>query len=156
MPARDNEPEFIRYLRDQFRRWGPVEIRRMFGGHGVFRGGAMFGLIHDEMLFLRSDDANSAAFAAAGMGPFRYRRRGKLVALAYHQAPPEALEDSEVLGEWADLAFAAALRRAEARAKRPSIKKQAAKTPGAKTVAAKKPAMKKSSPQKPPAKRRAR
>ena len=98
MPSRDAEPEFIRYLRDQFRRWGPVEIRRMFGGRGVFRGGTMFALIHDEMLFLRSDDANRAAFAAAGMGPFRYRRRGKLVALAYHQAPPEALEDSDLLG----------------------------------------------------------
>ncbi len=141
MPGRDNEPEFIRYLRDQFRRWGPVEIRRMFGGHGIFRGGVMFGLIHDEMLFLRSDDANHAAFAAAGMGPFRYRRRGKLVALAYHQAPPEAVEDSEVLGGWADLAFAAALRRVEARAKQSPVKK---------------PAARKSAAKMPPAKRRAR
>jgi DNA transformation protein len=123
----ENEPEFIRYLRDQFRRWGPVEIRRMFGGHGVFRGGTMFALIHDEMLFLRSDDANRAAFAAAGMGPFRYRRRGKLVALAYHQAPPEAVEESDILGQWADLAFAAALRRAGARAKRAAAKKPKAK-----------------------------
>ena len=123
----ENEPEFIRYLRDQFRRWGPVEIRRMFGGHGVFRGGTMFALIHDEMLFLRSDDANRAAFAAAGMGPFRYRRRGKLVALAYHQAPPEAVEDSDILGQWADLAFAAALRRSGARAKRAAAKKPKAK-----------------------------
>ena len=141
MPATDFEPEFIRYLRDQFRRWGPVEIRRMFGGHGIFRGGTMFALIHDEMLFLRSDDGNRAAFAAAGMAPFRYRRRGKLVALAYHQAPPEALEDSEILGEWADLAFAAALRRAEARAE---------------SRAAQKPAGSKAAAKKPRAKRRAR
>jgi DNA transformation protein len=141
MAARDFEPEFIRYLRDQFRRWGPVEIRRMFGGHGIFRGGMMFALIHDEMLFLRSDDANRAAFAAAGMGPFRYRRRGKLIALGYHQAPPEAVEDSDLLGEWADLAFAAALRRAEAHAKRPQSEK---------------PAMRKPAPNKPKAKRRAR
>ncbi len=139
MAPADNEPEFIRYLRDQFRRWGPVEIRRMFGGRGVFRGGTMFALIHDEMLFLRSDDANRAAFAAAGMGPFRYRRDGKLVALAYHQAPPEALEDSDLLGHWADLAFAAALRRAEARAKRPPTKKLAVKKQAAKQPAAKKP-----------------
>lgn len=87
----------------------------MFGGHGVFRGGATFALIHDETLYLRSDEANRAAFAAAGMGPFRYRRRGKLVALGYHQAPPEVLEDGELLGEWADRAFAAALRRAAAK-----------------------------------------
>jgi DNA transformation protein len=136
---RDFEPEFIRYLRDQFRRWGPVEIRRMFGGHGIFRGGVMFALIHDEMLFLRSDDGNRAAFAAAGMAPFRYRRRGKLVALAYHQAPPEAVEDSDVLGQWADLGFAAALRRVEARAKRAPAKRAAAKKPALNNPAAKKP-----------------
>ena len=92
----------------------------------------MFALIHDETLFLRSDDANRAAFAAAGMGPFRYRRRGKLVALAYHQAPPEAIEDSDVLGEWADLGFAAAQRRAAARVKKPAAKKRTTKTPTAK------------------------
>lgn len=114
--AKDAEPEFIRYLRDQFRRWGPVEIRRMFGGHGIFRDGTMFALIHDETLYLRSDEATRDAFAAAGMGPFRYRRRGRLVALGYHQAPPEAVEDSELLGQWADRAFAAALRRAPRRA----------------------------------------
>jgi DNA transformation protein len=109
----------------------------MFGGHGIFRGGVMFALIHDETLFLRSDDANRAAFAAAGMGPFRYRRRGKLVALAYHQAPPEAVEDSDVLGQWADLGFAAAQRQADARVKKPVARKrtataQAAKRPRAK------------------------
>ena len=151
MAARDFEPEFIRYLRDQFRRWGPVEIRRMFGGHGIFRGGTMFALIHDEMLFLRSDDANRAAFAAAGMGPFRYRRRGKVVALAYHQAPPEAVEDSDILGAWADLAFAAALRRVEARAKRPAATK-----PARKKLAGKKPAPERPSAKKRKAKRGAR
>src|SRR6185437_14267682 len=125
----NEETEFIRYLRDQFRRWGPVDIRRMFGGHGIFRDGTMFALIHDETLYLRSDDGNRAAFAAAGMGPFRYRRRGKLVALAYHQAPPEALEDSEVLGQWADLAFAAAMRRAHTRTAKTAARKPTTRMP---------------------------
>jgi DNA transformation protein len=116
----NNEPEFIRYLRDQFRRWGAIEIRRMFGGHGIFRDGVMFALINDETLYLRSDEATHAAFAAAGMGPFRYRRDGRLVALGYRQAPPEAVEDSDLLGDWADRAFAAALRRA---AKQPAKKR---------------------------------
>lgn len=120
----DNEPEFIRYLRDQFRRWSPVEIRRMFGGHGIFRDGVMFALIHDETLYLRSDEATRPAFAAAGMGPFRYRRDGRLVALGYHQAPPDAVEDSELLGEWAQRAFEAALRRSAKKAQ-PAVRKSA-------------------------------
>ena len=119
----DAEPEFIRYLRDQLRRWAPVEVRRMFGGHGIFRGDTMFALIHDETLYLRSDEENRAAFAAAGMEPFRYRRHGKLVALGYHQAPPEALEESDVMAEWAERAYAAALRRAAATKRPPSKSK---------------------------------
>ena len=111
----DGQTQFIRYLRDQLERWAPVEIRRMLGGYGVFRDGSMFGLIHDETLYLRSDETSRAAFAAAGMGPFRYRRNGRLVALGYHQAPPEALDDAALLGEWEERAFAAALRRAAAR-----------------------------------------
>ena len=124
---RDVEPEFIRYLRDQFRRWAPVEIRRMFGGHGIFRDGMMFALIHDETLYLRSDEATQPAFAAAGMGPFRYRRDGRLVALGYHQAPPEAVEDTELLAAWAQRAFEAAVRRAAQRPKQRSRKAAMAK-----------------------------
>jgi len=125
----NKEPEFIRYLRDQLRRWAPIEIRRMFGGHGIFRDGRMFALIHDETLYLRSDEKTRADFAAAGMGPFRYRRNGRLVALGYHQAPPETLEDSEAMGEWADRAFAAALRRAAKPAKKTARKPATAKRP---------------------------
>ena len=36
------DPEFIR---DLFAEFGPVTIRRMFSGAGIFRDGLMFGLI---------------------------------------------------------------------------------------------------------------
>lgn len=104
----------------------------MFGGHGIFRSGTMFALIHDETLYLRSDETTKAVFAAAGMGPFRYRRHGKLVALGYHQAPPEAVDDSDVLAEWAERAYATAVRRAA------SVKR---KTPAAKPGGPAKPAV---------------
>ncbi len=113
----DAEPEFIRYLCDQLRGWGPVQIRRMFGGHGVFRSGVMFALIHAETLYLRSDAATQGDFTALGMEPFGYRRGGRHVALGYHQAPPDALDDRDVLAEWADKAYAAALRHARKPAK---------------------------------------
>jgi DNA transformation protein len=112
----DKEPEFIRYLRDQLRQWAPIEVKRMFGGHGVYRDGTMFALIQAETLYLRSDNQTQPDFAAAGMGPFRYRRNGKLVALDYHQVPPDALEESELLARWAGRAYDAALRRAAIRA----------------------------------------
>src|SRR5215831_15344908 len=110
----DAEPQFIRYLRDQLRGWAWVEVKRMFGGHGIFRDGTMFALIHADTLYLRSDEISHPEFAAAGMGPFRYRRRGRLVALGYHQAPPDLLDDAELLWAWASRAYEAALRRASA------------------------------------------
>ena len=56
------------------------------------------------------------------MAPFQYRRAGRLVALGYHQAPPEALEDEALLIEWAGRAYDAALRHA---AKKPARRKPA-------------------------------
>jgi len=46
------DPEFIR---DLFAPFGPVVVRRMFGGAGLFREGLMFGLVFDGALFLRVD-----------------------------------------------------------------------------------------------------
>lgn len=109
----DDAPQFIRYVEDQLSRWASVEVRRMFGGHGIFRNGTMFALIHAETLYLRSDEQSRAAFAMAGLEPFRYRRHGREVALGYHQAPPEALEDREIMMQWAERAYAAAQRRAK-------------------------------------------
>jgi DNA transformation protein len=106
----DADTEFIRYLRDQFRRWGPIEMKRMFGSYGIFRTGVLFALIRADTLYLRSDETSAGEFEAAGMEPFRYNRNGETVALNYHQAPPDSLEDPDVLAQWADRAYAIAMR----------------------------------------------
>jgi DNA transformation protein and related proteins len=111
--AATDEPQFLSYVRDQLRRWAPVEIRRMFGGHGVFRGNTMFGLIHADALYLRTDDGNRGDFAAAGMAAFTYARGAKTVSLGYHEVPAEVIEDGENLAQWAARAFAAAERQAQ-------------------------------------------
>ncbi len=90
----------------------------MFGGHGIFRGNTMFALIHADVLYLRADDGNRGDFAAAGMSAFTYERGAKTVSLGYHEVPAEVLDDGEQLAHWAERAFAAALRRGAAKAKR--------------------------------------
>lgn len=122
-PARDAQPQFIRYIHDQLNRWAPVEVRRMFGGHGIFLGGTMFALIYAETLYFRTDASNRGDFEAAGMAPFSYRRNGKEVALGYHEVPPDLLDENEQLGLWAERAFAAAARKAEAKKRRSSNSK---------------------------------
>jgi len=49
---------FAEFLREQLAPLGRVTMRRMFGKTGVFCDGLMFGMVTDNMLYLRVDDHN--------------------------------------------------------------------------------------------------
>lgn len=102
--------EFVTYLLETFEEFGPVSARSMFGGHGLFREGLMFGLVTSDSLYLKADDHNRAHFEALGLEPFQYRKGDRLMTIAYWQAPDHILEDREEAAQWARHAFAAALR----------------------------------------------
>jgi DNA transformation protein len=44
------------------------------------------------------------------MGPFTYEGKTEPVTMSYFQAPPEAMEDAEMLCDWARKAYGVALR----------------------------------------------
>ena len=48
---------FAEFLREQLAPLGRITLRRMFGKTGVFCDGVMFGMVTDNMLYLRVDDA---------------------------------------------------------------------------------------------------
>jgi DNA transformation protein len=106
--------EFVEYVRDQLRPFGAIAARRMFGGTGLFRDGMMFGLVHDDALYFRTDAANVGAFTSAGMAPFTYTRAGREVALGYFAVPAEVIDEPDRLAQWAAGACAAAARRKSA------------------------------------------
>jgi len=108
--------EFVAYLLETFEQFGRVSARRMFGGHGLFHEGVMFGLVTSDTLYLKADDQNRAHFEALGLEPFHYRKGEKLMTIAYWQAPDHILEDREEAAQWARHAFAAALRADAAKA----------------------------------------
>lgn len=95
---------------------GSVVLRRMFGGHGVFKDGCMFALIADDVLYFRTDEGNRPAYEAAGLEPFTYQMRGRMAAMPYHRAPDEGFDDPEVMLDWARDAWAAARRQHRPRA----------------------------------------
>ena len=68
--------EFVDHLADLFEAFGPVTVRRMFGGHGVFRDGLMFALVVDDALYLKADEQNRAMFESCGLPRFDYARKG--------------------------------------------------------------------------------
>jgi DNA transformation protein len=104
------DSDFVATVLDLLSPWGGVSARRMFGGYGIYRQGLMFGLVSDDVLYLKADAQNRPAFEAAGMGPFTYDGKDRTVALPYWEAPPELFDDGDAMIEWAKGAFAAALR----------------------------------------------
>ena len=82
----------------------------MFGGHGLFRQGLMFGLVSRVTPYFQADSSPVPEYEAAGCGPFLYHRGGKVVALGYWQVPAAVLDEPEALCAWARRAWATAAR----------------------------------------------
>ena len=106
--------EFTAHCVELLHALGPVQARRLFGGHGLFLDGLMVGLIFAEELFLKTDDLSRPDWQAAGGRAFVYtHRRGgqtRSVAMSYWTPPAEALESPALMAPWARRALEAALR----------------------------------------------
>ena len=60
---------FHEFVMELFGPMGPVSVRRMFGGAGVFKDGLMFGLLADDVIYLKTDAALRAELEAEGCEP---------------------------------------------------------------------------------------
>jgi DNA transformation protein len=104
--------DFVENLSEIFLDFGVIDSKRMFGGYGIYRDGFMFGLVSDDVLYLKVDATTNKQFQERGLLPFEYQKGGKTMKLSYYQAPAEIFEDLDTAKEWGDLAFGAALRSA--------------------------------------------
>ena len=107
------DPEFIREL---FTPFGPVTVKRMFGGAGIWSEGLMFGLVFDGAIFLKVDTASIPDFEREGSRPFVYTRaksKGRVgrASLSYWRLPERLYDDPDELASWAQRAVAIAQRR---------------------------------------------
>ena len=90
----------------------------MFGGAGLYRDGIMFGLVSNGDIYLKADEDTAPRFHDAGCRPFIYSRDGRSVSMTYWSLPEAALDDADVLKEWAALAYEVAMRGAKVKKKR--------------------------------------
>jgi DNA transformation protein and related proteins len=103
-------------LEDLFRPFGPVQIKRMFGGLGVFADGLMFALVTRGELHMKTDGESELLFEAAGSAPFVYEREGRdPVKMGYYTLPEDAYEVEDEFLKWARLAHTSALKAAAAK-----------------------------------------
>ena len=112
-----NSRDFLDHLRELMRAGArSVSVRAMFGGHGVYADGLFVAIVDDDVLYLRADDRNRAAFSALGLPPFAYTTKdGARHEMSYHRAPDDALESADAMAQWTQSALGAALRAAAAR-----------------------------------------
>ncbi|GAC1316396.1 MAG: hypothetical protein NVS3B11_00010 [Collimonas sp.] len=105
----------IDYIRELLAPLGVVNARRMFGGHGIYYDNVMIGLVADGTLFLKTDEETRPQFAAAGCRPFVTESRGRSIEMSYWSAPEDAMDAAAAMAPWARLAYAAAMRKANAK-----------------------------------------
>lgn len=101
-------PDFQNYVEDQLSGFGPIETKKMFGGLSFYKDGLMFGLIGNDMFYLKADDVNRLDYEKLDMPAFLASPGKK--GLPYHQVPVEVLEDRNALCRWAQKSYEAALR----------------------------------------------
>jgi DNA transformation protein and related proteins len=110
-------------IRELFSAFGPVEVRRLFGGAGIYADDMMFGLVHAGLIHLKADEHNAPAFDREKLAPFSYKTKdGEHQLTSYRRIPDRLYDDPEELAMWARDALAVARRR-RAGKRRPSPKK---------------------------------
>ncbi|GMT42765.1 MAG: hypothetical protein IEMM0002_1176 [bacterium] len=78
---------------------GSVTCRAMFGGHGLYRRGKFFGIIHKGKLYFKTGGKTRNEYIEHGMKPFRPNEKQTLK--NYYEVPAEIIENPEELLNWA-------------------------------------------------------
>jgi DNA transformation protein and related proteins len=109
------------HIRDLFAAFGPIMVKRMFGGAGIYADETMFALMIDGVIYLKADEQTVPAFEREGLAPFAYGAENKRVVMSYWRMPDRLYDDPEELAQWSRDALAAAARAAVSKVRgRPS------------------------------------
>ena len=74
MGGAGTDPDHIAEL---FASFGPMNVRRMFSGAGVFADGLMIALVVDGVVYFKADDRTIADFKREGRTPFSIAEPGR-------------------------------------------------------------------------------
>jgi len=150
---------YLEFVLERLSVAGNVIAKAMFGGHGIYQGDLMFGLVADGVLYLKVGEPNIKDYIQAGMKPFLYEaKNGKSISMSYWRLPEDVLESNEDLLKWVNKSIEvakAAKPKKSYLAKYKSIKSKSKVTVKKKTtISKKKPATKKKTTTKPVAKKK--
>ena len=99
-------------IQELFQAVGPVTIKRMFGGKGIYVDGMIIAIELRDELMIKGDADSAALYAAAGSRQWTYSHRTskKPVSMPYWTMPEEAFDDPDEAARWVRAALEVALR----------------------------------------------
>lgn len=102
--------DYQQYVEDQLSGFGPILIKRMFGGVGLFKEALMFALIGHDTLHFKVDETNQHEYESRGMEAFMSDKAAGKKGLPYWRVPVEILEDPDALCQWAATSYEIAVK----------------------------------------------
>lgn len=109
--------EFVENVKEALAPFGRIEVKAMFGGHGIYHDGLMFALVAYDVLYFKADAQSAQRFADLGLAQFEYVKDGRRTRMSYWEAPESVFDDPEQAKAWAGLAYDAALRASKGKKK---------------------------------------
>lgn len=98
-------------IEEMFSALGPITIKRMFGGKGIYHMGRIVAVEVRNEVLLKADPVSAPAFEAAGAKRWAYEtKKGNGANMPYWSIPDDAFDDPEIMARWVRLAYEAALR----------------------------------------------
>lgn len=98
---------FVEFIRDQLEGLRGFEMKRMFGGYGLYLDGLFFGILVDGKLYFKTSEETIQKYINLGSMPFTYLKKDskgkkKKVSLRrYYEVPLDILENQSELKRWA-------------------------------------------------------
>lgn len=87
---------------DLFSEFGPIALRRFFGGEGIYAGSVMIGMVFGDTVYFKTDDKTIKAFRKEGSLPFTFKKRGtEIIETTWFSLPDRLYDDPEELAHWA-------------------------------------------------------
>jgi len=97
-------------LDDLFLEFGPIMLRRFFGGEGIYAGEIMIGMVFDDIIYFTTDAETRNAFILEKCKPFTFEKRstGEIVETHWYAMPDRLYDEPEELADWERIALSVA------------------------------------------------
>ena len=118
------------WVQEALEPFGAVTMRKMMGGATLYLDGAIFGILVDGELWLKSDAEADPIWDAVSRDRFTVTfKDGTVDSMNYRRAPSDVYDDAEAMQKWVSVSVEAGRRRVVKKRPRRDAAANAARSP---------------------------